>query len=129
MMIKATCDSCGMEFLVDSAAIRETTLDLDEGLSVVSWFACPNEECKKVYLVAVMDPRWVELKVDLESQVARVKKLYNKKQQKKAEAVGLLIDKKKDRISKHVEKLKKKYNGRFTLVSTENETEDIRMLP
>lgn len=127
--LKLTCDSCGTEYTLDPVGIKETSIVLDEGLCRVIWFGCPEPSCKKVYLVAVCDAKWEELKQDLDKQIERQHRMHGRENPQLAKVIAEMIEKKKTRLSKHVDGLKQKYNGRFTLVTTENGTEDLQLLP
>lgn len=126
--IRLSCDSCGIEYLLDSVGIKETYLNLDEGFCKVLWFNCPNKDCKRIYLVSVQDERWMELKSDLDKQIARQRKLHGKQAKELAKVIGDMIVKKKNRLGRYTDKLKQKYDGRFTLVTTENGTEELKLI-
>lgn len=123
----SACDSCGARFLIDSVAIRVTELDLDEGQCEVAYFACPS--CRRVYLVFVKDARYMELKEDMDNHSRRMQKLRGRVSAEEANNLSVMFGRKRDRLSRHVDFLKKKYDGRFTLVETENGTEDLKLLP
>lgn len=127
--LKLTCDSCGTEYVLDPVGIKETSIALDEGLCRVLWFNCPEPSCKRVYLVAVCDAKLAELKRDLDKQVKRQRMMHGRENPQLAKVIAEMIEKKKARLSKHVDNLKRKYDGRFTLVTTENGTEDLQFLP
>lgn len=125
--ISIICDSCGKQFKLSSVGIKTSLMDLDEGACDVVFFNCPS--CKRVHLVSVQDARWMELKTDLDKQVKRQHRMHGRENPQLAKAIAEMIEKKKARLSKHVDNLKRKYDGRFTLVTTENGTEDLRFLP
>lgn len=125
--INIICDSCGKQFKLSSVGIKTSLMDLDEGACDVVFFNCPS--CKRVHLVSVQDARWTELKTDLDKQVKRQARMHGRENQQLAKVIAEMIEKKKARLSKHVDNLKRKYDGRFTLVTTENGTEDLRFLP
>lgn len=127
--LKLTCDSCGTEYVLDPVDIKGASIVLDEGLCRVLWFSCPEPSCKRVYLVAVCDAKWTELKQDLDKQVERQHRMHGRENPQLAKVIAEMIEKKKARLSKHVDGLKRKYDGRFTLVTTENGTEDLQLLP
>ena len=127
--LKLACDSCGIEYVLDPVGIKETSIVLDEGFCRVLWFSCPEPSCKRVYLVAVCDVKWTELKQDLDKQVKRQRRMHGRENPQLAKVIAEMVDKKKVRLLKHVDDLKRKYDGRFTLVTTENGTEDIQYLP
>lgn len=127
--LRLACDSCGTEYVLDPVGIKETSIVLDEGLCRVLWFSCPEPSCKRVYLVAVCDVKWTELKQDLDKQVKRQRRMHGRENPQLAKVIAEMVDKKKVRLLKHVDDLKRKYDGRFTLVTTENGTEDIQYLP
>lgn len=102
-------------------------MELDEGPCDVVFFNCPS--CKRVHLVSVQDSRWMELKKDLDKQVKRQARMHGRENPQLAKTIGEMVKTKKDRLGKHTEKLKSKYSGRFTLVQTENGTEDLKLLP
>lgn len=125
--INIICDSCGKQFKLSSVGIKTSLMDLDEGACDVVFFNCPS--CKRVHLVSVQDARWTELKTDLDKQVKRQHRMYGRDNQQLAKVIAEMTEKKKARLSKHVDNLKRKYDGRFTLVTTENGTEDLQFLP
>lgn len=125
--INIICDSCGKQFKLSSVGIKTSLMDLDEGACDVVFFNCPS--CKRVHLVSVQDARWTELKTDLDKQVKRQARMHGRENKQLAKVVAEMIEKKKARLSKHVDNLKRKYDGRFTLVTTENGTEDLLFLP
>lgn len=125
--INIICDSCGKQFKLSSVGIKTSLMDLDEGACDVVFFNCPS--CKRVHLVSVQDARWTELKTDLDKQVKRQARMHGRDNPQLAKVIAEMIEKKKARLSKHVDNLKRKYDGRFTLVTTENGTEDLRFLP
>lgn len=125
--INIICDSCGKQFKLSSVGIKTSLMDLDEGACDVVFFNCPS--CKRVHLVSVQDARWTELKTDLDKQVKRQARMHGREKPQLAKVIAEMIEKKKARLSKHVDNLKRKYDGRFTLVTTENGTEDLRFLP
>lgn len=125
--INIICDSCGKQFKLSSVGIKTSLMDLDEGACDVVFFNCPS--CKRVHLVSVQDARWTELKTDLDKQVKRQARMHGRENPQLAKVIAEMIEKKKARLSKHVDNLKRKYDGRFTLVTTENGTEDLQFLP
>lgn len=125
--INIICDSCGKQFKLSSVGIKTSLIDLDEGACDVVFFNCPS--CKIVHLVSVQDARWTELKTDLDKQVKRQARMHGRENTQLAKVIAEMIEKKKARLSKHVDNLKRKYDGRFTLVTTENGTEDLQFLP
>lgn len=125
--INIICDSCGKQFKLSSVGIKTSLIDLDEGACDVVFFNCPS--CKRVHLVSVQDARWTELKTDLDKQVKRQARMHGRENTQLAKVIAEMIEKKKARLSKHVDNLKRKYDGRFTLVTTENGTEDLQFLP
>lgn len=125
--INIICDSCGKQFKLSSVGIKTSLMDLDEGACDVVFFNCPS--CKRVHLVSVQDARWTELKTDLDKQVKRQARMHGRENPQLAKVIAEMIEKKKARLSKHVDDLKRKYDGRFTLVTTENGTEDLQFLP
>lgn len=125
--INIICDSCGKQFKLSSVGIKTSLMDLDEGACDVVFFNCPS--CKRVHLVSVQDARWTELKTDLDKQVKRQHRMHGRDNQQLAKVIAEMIEKKKARLSKHVDNLRRKYDGRFTLVTTENGTEDLQFLP
>ena len=125
--INIICDSCGKQFKLSSVGIKTSLMYLDEGACDVVFFNCPS--CKRVHIVSVKDARWTELKTDLDKQVKRQARMHGRENQQLAKVIAEMIEKKKARLSKHVDNLKRKYDGRFTLVTTENGTEDLRFLP
>ena len=125
--INIICDNCGKQFKLSSVGIRTSRMELDEGPCDVVFFNCPS--CKRVYLVSVQDSRWMELKMDLDKQVKRQARMHGRENPQLAKTIGEMVKTKKDRLGKHTEKLRSKYSGRFTLVQTENGTEDLKLLP
>ena len=125
--INIICDSWGKQFQLSSVGIKTSLMDLDEGACDVVFFNCPS--CKRVHLVSVQDARWTELKTDLDKQVKRQARMHGRENPQLAKVIAEMIEKKKARLSKHVDNLKRKYDGRFTLVTTENGTEDLQFLP
>lgn len=125
--INVICDSCGKQFKLSSVGIKTSLMDLDEGACDVVFFNCPS--CKRVHIVSVQDARWTELKTDLDKQVKRQARMHGRENTQLAKVIAEMIEKKKARLSKHVDNLKRKYDGRFTLVTTENGTEDLQFLP
>lgn len=125
--INCDCDECGVQFQLDSVSIKTTSMNLNEGKCDVVYFVCPS--CKKVYLVSVNDSKYYDLKNDLEKQVMRLRKIRGSKNRELAKAIANMIEKKKDRLSHHVNKLKQKYKGRFTFVETDDTTEELKLLP
>ena len=125
--IDVVCDNCGKQFKLDSVGIKTSHMDLNEGPCDVVFFNCPS--CEKVYLVSVQDARWMELKTDLDKQIKRQAKMRGRKNPQLSKLIGELILVKKERLGKHIEKLKQKYDGRLTLIRTENGIEDLKLLP
>lgn len=125
--IKIVCDNCGKQFTLSSVGIKTSRMDLDEGACDVVFFNCPS--CKAVYVVSVKDAKWIKLKADLDKQVERQARMHGRKDIQFAKYIGELILVKKERLGKHTEKLKQKYDGRFTLVRTESGIEDLKLLP
>lgn len=125
--VNLVCDGCGKQFKLSSVGIKTSRMDLNEGPCDVVFFNCPS--CKRVYLVSVQDARWTELKTDLDKQIKRQAKMYGRKSLQLAKLIGEMISTKKERLGKHVAKLKSKYDGRFTLVQTDNGTEELKLLP
>lgn len=121
------CSNCGKQFKLSSVGIKTSHMDIDEGPCDVVFFNCPS--CKAVYLVSVQDARWTELKTDLDKQIKRQAKMYSRNDLQMAKLIGELISTKKERLGKHVAKLKSKYDGHFTLVRTDDGTEELKMLP
>lgn len=124
--VNIVCSNCGKQFKLSSVGIKTSRMDLDEGQCDVVFFNCPS--CKVVYLVSVQDARWTELKTDLDKQIKRQAKMHGRNDLQLAKLIGELISAKKERLGKHVVKLKSKYNGRFTLVQTDNGTEELQLL-
>ena len=125
--VNLVCDCCGKQFKLSSVGIKTSHMDLDEGPCDVVFFNCPS--CNVVYLVSVQDARWTELKTDLDKQIKRQAKMYSRNDLQMAKLIGELISTKKERLGKHVAKLKSKYDGHFTLVRTDDGTEELKMLP
>lgn len=125
--LKLICDSCEKKFDLDSVGITSTNIDLDEGLCEVDFFYCPS--CRRVYLVAIRDARWLELKEDLDNQSMRLRRAIKRDDKDLSKTITGMVQVKKDRLGRYTERLKKKYEGRFTLVTTENGTEDLKLLP
>lgn len=125
--LRLICDSCEKEFDLDSVGIISTSINLDEGLCEVDFFYCPS--CRRIHLVAVRDARWLELKEDLDNQSARLRRAIKRDAKDLMKTITGMVQVKKDRLGRHTERLKKKYEGRFTLVTTENGTEDLELLP
>ena len=125
--VNVVCSNCGKQFKLSSVGIKTSRIDLDEGQCDVVFFNCPS--CKVVYLVSVQDARWTELKTDLDKQIKRQAKMYSRNDLQTAKLIGELISTKKERLGKHVAKLKSKYDGHFTLVRTDDGTEELKMLP
>lgn len=125
--INIICDSCGKQFKLSSVGIKTSLMDLDEGACDVVFFNCPS--CKRVHLVSVQDSRWTELKTDLDKQVKRQARMHGREDPQLAKLIGELISTKKERLGRYTEKLKLKYDGRFTLVQTDSGTEELQLLP
>lgn len=125
--VNLVCDCCGKQFKLSSVGIKMSHMDLNEGPCDVVFFNCPS--CKRVYLVSVQDARWTELKTDLDKQIKRQAKMHGRKNLQLAKLIGEMISTKKERLGKHVANLKSKYDGRFTLVQTDNGTEELKLLP
>ena len=125
--IKVVCDNCGKQSTLSSVGIKTSHMDLDEGACDVVFFNCPS--CKAVHIVSVQDAEWVKLKADLDKQVERQAGMHGRRDIQSAKHVGELVLVKRERLGKHVEKLKQKYDGRFTLVRTESGIEDLKLLP
>ena len=125
--LRLICDSCEKEFVLDSVGITSTSINLDEGLCEVDFFYCPS--CRRIHLVAVRDARWLELKEDLDNQSARLRRAIKRDAKDLMKTITRMVQVKKDRLGRHTDRLKKKYEGRFTLVTTENGTEDLELLP
>lgn len=125
--IKIVCDNCGKQFTLSSVGIKTSSIDLDEGVCDVVFFNCPS--CKRVHLVSVQDARWTELKTDLDKQVKRQARMHGRENPQLAKLISELISTKKERLGRHTEKLKSKYDGRFTLVQTDSGTEELQLLP
>lgn len=125
--VNIVCSNCGKQFKLSSVGIKTSHMDLDEGQCDVVFFNCPS--CKVVYLVSVQDARWAELKTDLDKQIKRQAKMHSRNDLQMAKLIGELISTKKERLGKHVAKLKSKYDGHFTLVRTDDGTEELKMLP
>lgn len=125
--VNIVCSNCGKQFKLSSVGIKTSHIDLDEGQCDVVFFNCPS--CNAVYLVSVQDARWMEFKTDLDKQIKRQAKMYSRNDLQMAKLIGELISTKKERLGKHVAKLKSKYDGHFTLVRTDDGTEELKMLP
>lgn len=124
---RVVCDSCGTEFLLGSVGIKTTSMELDEGLCEVVFFCCPNASCRRIHLVAIEDTRWKELKQDLDKHLRFVHQRWGIAGAEEAARLNRMTERKHKRLSRHVEYLKRKYDGRFTLVTTENSTEELTL--
>lgn len=122
--MRTVCDICKKEFEVQ---IQEP---LVKNINCfVSCFWCP--ECKKIYAFAIKDEKYFELLQSLNEIKQRLRKLKNKKV-KNVNKINKLVDiyfLKQNRLARHVENLKKKYNGTFTFATCENNSEEIIYLP
>lgn len=127
MELRILCDACKAEFDLGPVGIASTSMTLDEGECEVDFFCCPR--CHRVHLVAVKDARWTELKEDLDKQSARLRRAISKGSKQLVIEVSPMVRRKKQRLANHTDRLKRKYDGRFTLVTTENGTEDLELLP
>lgn len=119
------CDECGCGFSISAVGIQEQKVK-DRDL-LVSYFMCPF--CNKMYVIALKDAKYFELAEDLEKMKQRI---YNASRSNRkvefAKKLDAIARKKHDKLRQHVENLRKKYGGTFT-VMTSGETTEIVYLP
>lgn len=124
-----TCDACKQSFGLGSVVIDEAFIDLDEGRCRVSYFVCPR--CKAVYLVAIYDEVAEKRKEDLDKHLARVQRLWGKVSERESRSLDRMTKTKRNRLSRRVESLKRKYQGSFTYVppAEGNGNEELAYVP
>lgn len=122
-MIK--CESCGSLYGLSEIEVQERNC---KGMNFsVMYYECPR--CKKMFLIAVKDQRYYELLDDVSVIQKRILKCRDKEVNDEfAEKLAHLLRTKQDRLSEYVEKLRNKYEGKFTVLTSE-ETTDITYLP
>ena len=114
---------------MDSVVIDEVFTDLDEGRCRVSYFVCPT--CGAVYLIAVYDEVAEKRKEDLDKHLARVQRLWGKVSERESKSLDKMTKMKRNRLSRRVDSLKRKYQGCFTYVppAERNGSEEITYVP
>ena len=120
-----SCDECGGGFSLSAVGIDERKVK-NEDLHV-DCFICPH--CNKVYVVFIKDAECIELQAEMKELEKRIKKLRGRKKFELSEHVHDLFNKRRQRLARHEEALKKKYSGTLTTAASEDNTVDIVYLP
>lgn len=130
-VINATviCDSCKKEFSLNSVKIDTATVEINKKEYQLEYFTCP--ECNRIYRVLLSDKKYIELLADLEKVKMRIRKNNGSGNEEFARVLNSMLNKKQNRLRKHIERLHNEYNGTFTFVASENNHEDkiIKYLP
>lgn len=113
MLVK--CDSCGFEHeLSGPDDIRTQPFEFREKKYVIDFLLCPS--CKHVDIVCIKDAKYFRLAKELEKARKRIAKMHKigANSQNYAHAVRSAF-KKQERLGKHVDGLKAKFHGVFTV--------------
>lgn len=123
-----SCVECKHEFLLESVNIQEQKVKCENEELLLTFFTCPK--CNKIYRVLLKDARYEELKVDLEKTKGRIRRNHGSNNNEWASVLNTMVNKKADRLKRHVDKLMHKYDGTFTfVVSEETNTKELKYLP
>lgn len=119
------CDKCGAGFSVSAVGIATRKVK-NEDLHV-DCFIC--SECNTVYVIFIKDEETMQLQADLRELEKRIKKLRGSKKFELSKRVNDTYLKKQQRLKMHQDALKRRFNGTFTTVTSEENTVDIVYLP
>lgn len=112
------CDECKHEFYLDSVKINEAEVDcLGEQLTLM-YFTCPK--CNKIYNIGLKDAQFEMLKEDLDKTKKRIRKNHGSGNLEFARTLNNMVQRKHERLMKHMQKLNSKYPGTFTFIASEN---------
>lgn len=112
------CDECKHEFYLDSVKINEAEVDcLGEQLTLM-YFTCPK--CNKIYNIGLKDAQFEMLKEDLDKTKKRIRKNHGSGNLEFARTLNNMVQRKHERLMKHMKKLNSKYPGTFTFTASEN---------
>lgn len=115
------CNTCKKEFLLSTVDIKETKVRNVKELSLV-YFTCP--ECNQIYNIMVKDKKYDVLAEDLEKAKKRLRRNYGSNNENMARMLLDVVNRKQKRLANHIDVLKNKYKGTFTLMASENNHED-----
>lgn len=96
------CDSCAAEFQIEADDIKEVNLSFDDVDLRVIYFCCP--ECKKVYIIQVLDDE----AFDLQKGYFKVRD-----DCKIRPSVYPIMLAKRKRLEEHIKMLKSVYGGKI----------------
>lgn len=106
------CSDCGCT--IDINKINTQPFIYKNKRYVVDFILCPN--CKHVDIVCIKDAKYFRLAESLTDSVERISKMQRYGVKPETYAYGVKsAQKKKQRLSNHVEKLKSKFDGIFTV--------------
>ena len=117
MIVK--CDACGFEYEINGPDdIRTQPFEFRNQKYVIDFLLCPS--CKHVDIVTIKDAKYYELADKVEKARKRISKLHRigANSQKYAQVVRSAY-KKQERLGKHVDSLKAKFHGTFTVEDAE----------
>ena len=112
------CDSCGFEYEISRPDdIRAQPFVFRDKRYVVDFLLCPS--CKHVDIVSIKDAKYYELAEKVEKARKRISKMHRNGSSSQAYAQAVRSAyKKQERLGKHVDALKAKFRGVFTVEET-----------
>ena len=126
-MIKTKCDVCGKDFFLNAVDIKSKNIILGNAEEsteiIVEYFICPH--CSVVYKVNVKDELCNKLHEDMQKVLRKINK---NKNQSLNENLIQMYKIKKQRFDSYSEKLNKLFSETFTLVASENNHEDVKIV-
>lgn len=117
------CDQCKYEFPLQSVNIKESDVVIGPGTFQLTYFCCPA--CQKVYKVLLKDSTYYDLEKDLNTAKKRLNKSIRQRNRELARMLGGMVEIKSKRLQDHTLGMLRKFPGTFTLVTSENNTEEI----
>ncbi len=122
MINRAICDECKHEFFLDAVNIKETKIKMETEELTLVYFTCPK--CNKIYRVCLKDPKFEELKEDLEKTKKKIRRNRGSNNVEMASVLNNMLIRKSERMKQHIKRLNDKYTGTLTFAASENNEQD-----
>ena len=120
------CEHCGAEHSLESVKIKVSVIDVLDQNMKVTWFKC--DSCKQVFVVSIEDSVSYDLKVKYDLLVKRLDRaISNKRDEQVIKDLQLRTSGKLKALVSRSDAIIDFLNdkGSFTLVATENNSEEL----
>lgn len=112
------CDKCKHEFSMDTVDIKRDRVTVDGKNLILVYFVCPK--CNRLYRAGLFDDEFFEMRKEVDEVKRKIRRNFASMDKEMGDRLSQMLTVKINRMKRHSDKLRARFNGTFVLVASEN---------